>query len=141
MARMQATNPKFKYIWNFHKELSPLRVLSIRATEGNLGEADPPFGSRLTIQALCRIHTEQVSVPFSQRSGLLTFSQSLEIYDAAGKAVHEPQDGAVQRKGQRVPAKRRSVTEYLTFEKKMWYDSPFYVREQLWPDVDRKVKA
>lgn len=30
------------------------------------------------------------------------------------------------------PAERRRVTEYLVFEKRMWYDGPWVIREQLW---------
>lgn len=50
-----------KYIWHFHKEVTPARVLSIRATQGYLAQENPKFGNRYIIQAIVRIDTEQVS--------------------------------------------------------------------------------
>ena len=50
-------------IWRFHREISPTQVLSIRGTEGHLGEEPPKFGNRMMVHALVKFDTEQVSVP------------------------------------------------------------------------------
>jgi protein MBA1 len=42
-----------------------------------------------------------------------------------GDAVAKPSPG-------NCPAERKRVTEYLVFEKRMWYDGPWVIREQLW---------
>lgn len=61
-------NPSLTYIWRFHKEVTPTRVLSIRATEGYLGTEDPKFGNRMMMHALVRFDTEQVpNSPFPNR--------------------------------------------------------------------------
>ncbi|KAG6837088.1 hypothetical protein H0H93_014980 [Arthromyces matolae] len=49
-----------KYLWHFHKEVSPARVLSIRANQGYLATDEPKFGNRMMVHALVRIDTEQV---------------------------------------------------------------------------------
>jgi protein MBA1 len=68
------------------------------------------------------------------------FSQSLEIYDERGKAVHEriPEGEPVwisdtdKREPWRVPAKSKRVVEYLVFEKRAWVNGPWQFREQMW---------
>jgi mitochondrial protein MBA1 len=60
------------------------------------------------------------------------------MYDLWGKPLHRPATGdGVARPGSTsvhgyCPAERKRVTEYLVFEKRMWYDGPWVVREQLW---------
>jgi len=39
----------------------------------------------------------------------------------------------------RVPAKIRHVVQYLVFEKRMWYDGPWVIREQIWDIVPKKT--
>ncbi|KAK0203524.1 hypothetical protein DFS33DRAFT_1260899 [Desarmillaria ectypa] len=125
MSRMNKADPKLTYIWRFHKEVAPTKIISIRCTEGHLGATPPTFGNRLVVQALIRFETEQ----------------SLETYNQKGLAVHAPADGAVSSSigGTVVPAKPRRVVEYLTIEKKMYYDTPWYFRDQLWPAPGGKV--
>ncbi|PBK68886.1 hypothetical protein ARMSODRAFT_1019461 [Armillaria solidipes] len=125
LSRMNKADPKLTYIWRFHKELAPTKIISIRCTEGHLGATPPTFGNRLVVQALLRFETEQ----------------SLEIYNQKGLAVHAPADGTAASPigGTVVPAKPRRVVEYLTIEKKMYYDTPWYFRDQLWPAPGGKV--
>lgn len=51
------------YIWRFHRELSPTRVISLRGMQAFYGKSPPKSGNRNTVQALVRFDTEQVS-PF-----------------------------------------------------------------------------
>ncbi|KAG5646721.1 hypothetical protein DXG03_002403 [Asterophora parasitica] len=106
----------YTYLWRFHKEVTPARVLSIRATEGYLATEEPKFGNRMMVHALIRFDTEQ----------------SLEIYDRQGNPVHKRPENAEALNFGKYPAERRRVTEYLVFEKRMWYDGPWVIREQLW---------
>lgn len=110
----RSQNPNYKYIWRLHREVSPARILSIRASEANLAREDPKFGNRMLVHALVRIDTEQ----------------SLEIYDKRGLAMHGSHSS--QTKTGNGPAEIRRVTEYFIFEKRMWYDGPWIIREQLW---------
>ena len=64
MRLMKKNQPGFKYIWRFHRELSPTRVISIRGTEGYLAVEDPKFGNRMMVHALVRIDSEQVCLHF-----------------------------------------------------------------------------
>jgi protein MBA1 len=72
--------------------------------------------------------------------------QSLEMYDAWGRPLHRPatddvattKSAPTSRNG--FPAERKRVTEYLVFEKRMWYDGPWAIREQLW-EAPGKVAA
>ena len=57
------------------------------------------------------------------------------MYDMWGRPMHQPAagDAAAPRSGYGTcPAERKRVTEYLVFEKRMWYDGPWVIREQLW---------
>ncbi|KAF8348621.1 hypothetical protein F5887DRAFT_951033 [Amanita rubescens] len=116
--RMLKKNQNFTRtcIWRFHREISPTKVLSIRGVEGNLGVDAPKIGNRMMLHALIKFDTEQ----------------SLEIYDKRGKALHKSADGGPAVGLGIVPAERRKVTEYLVLEKRMWYDGPWMVREQMY---------
>ncbi|PFH50635.1 hypothetical protein AMATHDRAFT_60777 [Amanita thiersii Skay4041] len=109
-------NPSHTYIWRFHREVTPTKVLSIRSTEGYLGIEEPKFGNRMMVHALLKFDTEQ----------------SLEIYDKRGKALHKLADGETSLGQGTLPAQRKRVTEYLVLEKRMWYDGPWIFREQLY---------
>ncbi|KAF5381363.1 hypothetical protein D9615_008301 [Tricholomella constricta] len=113
----------FTYLWRFHKEVTPARVVSIRATEGYLATDEPKFGNRMMVHALIRLDTEQ----------------SLEIYDRQGNPVHTRPANAAELNFGKYPAERRRVTEYLVFEKRMWYDGPWVIREQLWEAARRNL--
>ncbi|KAJ7439341.1 hypothetical protein FB451DRAFT_1302199 [Mycena latifolia] len=102
-----------RYIWTFHREVTPTRILSLRAADGNFDKEMPASGSRVAVQALVRFDTEQ----------------SIEIYDRTGRALHTPAPGAATadthtpRAGntlQQVPAEKKRVTEYLVLDKPMY---------------------
>ncbi|KAJ4463647.1 hypothetical protein C8J55DRAFT_494257 [Lentinula edodes] len=109
------------YIWTLHREVSPAKIISIRSTEGHLGPVPPPYGNRLLVNALVRFETEQ----------------SLEVYDAQGNALHTPEPGA-SKKGRRVPAEKRQLTEYYVFEKRMYYNTPWQIKERLYPKLGKQ---
>ena len=46
--------------WQMHRECEPTRILSIRVTQGHLGDEEPRFGNRLMVHALLKFDTEQV---------------------------------------------------------------------------------
>ncbi|OCH89354.1 hypothetical protein OBBRIDRAFT_756735 [Obba rivulosa] len=79
------------------------RILSIRAQQAHFGIQDPKRGSRFMVQALVRFDTVQ----------------TLHIYSKRGQLLHE------------APPKR--VVEHLVFQKRMWYDAPWVVRERIVP--------
>ncbi|KAJ7108554.1 hypothetical protein C8R44DRAFT_884622 [Mycena epipterygia] len=95
------------YRWAFHREVTPTRILSLRAGDGDFGKEMPVTGSRVAVQALVRFDTEQ----------------SLEIYDKQGRALHtpaptaEPQPARLSKTLHIVPAERKRVTEYLVLDK------------------------
>ncbi|THH00474.1 hypothetical protein EW026_g2062 [Hermanssonia centrifuga] len=100
-----------KYAWTFHGEKEPCKVVSIRAFPAHMGKEDPTFGSRLLIQALVRFDT----------------LQSLQVYSRKGTLLAG--DG-----------KPKHVVEYLVFQKRMWYDTPWVIRDQLFDSLEGKYK-
>ncbi|KJA23139.1 hypothetical protein HYPSUDRAFT_201689 [Hypholoma sublateritium FD-334 SS-4] len=145
----KARNPQAVHMrWTLHRHVSPVQVVSLRATQGYMAPAEPRGGHRLLVHALVKFDTEQ----------------SLEMYTARGVPLHTPaepspsdapssttttpsapspsadarqlQDGKPQSKEAhepwRVPAQRRRVTEYIVLEKKGWAATPWQFREQMW---------
>jgi len=103
--------PDTMYRWTFHREVTPTRILSLRAGDGEFGKHMPETGSRVAIQALVRFDTEQ----------------SVEMYDKDGVALHTPPPSAAPQPAKRgktlhvVPAIPKRVTEYLVVDK-AFYD-------------------
>ncbi|KAF9051408.1 hypothetical protein BJ165DRAFT_883143 [Panaeolus papilionaceus] len=122
LARLKSTNKIAKrIIWNMHKTLSPVEVVSLRTTEGYMAEEPPRYGNRLMVHALVKFDTEQ----------------SLELYNDRGMPLHprgEDPDFSPAEKW-RVPAQRKRVTEYLVLERRRWIRGPWQFREQVWPTV------
>ncbi|KAE9395786.1 hypothetical protein BT96DRAFT_997372 [Gymnopus androsaceus JB14] len=104
------------YFWTLHRETSPSKIISVRCLDGHLGTTPPSVGNRLMINVLVRFETEQ----------------SLEIYDSRGNALHTPEPGA-SKKGQRIPAQKRQLTEYYVFEKRMYMNTPWQIKERIYP--------
>ena len=131
------------YFWHLHREINPTQVVSLRSTDGYLASEAPKFGNRLMVHALVKFDTEQVQKDFSHLyhflNQILSQFQSLEIYDRKGNPLHEPAEGSVNGLVGRVPAKTRHVVQYLVFEKRMWYDGPWVIREQIWDIVPKKT--
>jgi len=98
------TSPNQRFKWTSHSEVTPPQIVSIRAIEGHLGRGGPKLGNRLVIQALIRFDT----------------MQTLEIYSKQGNLL-SPKESSTPRR----------VTEYLVFEKRMWYDVPWKIRQQM----------
>ncbi|KAJ7269827.1 hypothetical protein C8J57DRAFT_1323609 [Mycena rebaudengoi] len=126
------TRRGMQYYWNFHGEVSPTRILSLRATDVDFSKTMPASGSRVTVQALVRFDIEQ----------------SVEIYDNTGKALHvprvtaEPQPARSGKIKRTVPAERKRVIEYLVMEKPMHLlDAEWSFRQQMFPLVGRTVAA
>ncbi len=57
---VHAQDPSRVYVWKFHGEKAPCKVVSIRAIQAHLGKEDPKFGNRLLVQALVKFDTLQV---------------------------------------------------------------------------------
>jgi len=97
---------KWWKFWQSDKAISgaavPVKVLSIRATEGYLGKDDPKLGNRMLVHVLIKFDTKQ----------------SLQIHSKKGELLN-PGQGA------------KRVVEYLVLEKRMWYDAPWTIREQI----------
>lgn len=49
---------KYKYVWRFHRELSPARIISLRTYQAHFGQGD--VGNRNVVIMLVRFDTEQV---------------------------------------------------------------------------------
>ncbi|EKM77316.1 hypothetical protein AGABI1DRAFT_77305 [Agaricus bisporus var. burnettii JB137-S8] len=104
------------YVWRLHKEVKPAQILSLRVIEGYLSPEEPKFGSRLMVHALVKFDTEQ----------------SLEIYDQQCNPLHKPAKGAFKTWDGMLEAEKKRVIQYLVMEKRMWYDGPWLIREQVW---------
>ncbi|CAK5261802.1 unnamed protein product [Mycena citricolor] len=128
----QQRDPQHLYIWRFHREVSPTRILSLRASDGHFGKEAPKTGTRVGVQALVRFDTEQ----------------SVEIYDRKGTPLHEPAVGAEPmapepgRSLTIVPAIPKRVTEYLVLDNPMYLEgSRWRFRARLEPLPGRTVAA
>ena len=52
--------PHARLFWQMHSEYEPTRILSLRVTQGHMGDEEPRLGNRLMIHALLKFDTEQV---------------------------------------------------------------------------------
>ncbi|THH19134.1 hypothetical protein EW146_g1990 [Bondarzewia mesenterica] len=123
-----SVSPTFTYKWRYSLN-APVEIVSIRATQGHWGLQEPRTGSRLYAQALVRFDTKQVGhflfIEIPHRADKMNKPmQTLRVYNSAGKLVKE--------KSQIAP---KPVVEYLVFEKRMWYDLPWAIRERLYEDL------
>ncbi|KAH9852258.1 hypothetical protein C2E23DRAFT_731229 [Lenzites betulinus] len=105
-------DPRYINVWKFHGERTPCRVVSIRAFEAYYGIQPPRIGSRLAVQALVRFDT----------------LQSIETYNKKTGA----------RLGETEP---KPVVEYLVFQKRMWFDSPWVIRDRLYEGLESRFMA
>ncbi|KAF5356965.1 hypothetical protein D9756_006580 [Leucocoprinus leucothites] len=119
-------NTNLSYIWRLHRQVNPTQVVSLRVIEGYLASEEPKFGNRLMVHALVKFDTEQ----------------GLEIYDRKGNALHTPAKGYISdgtTSSGPVPAEKQHVVQYFVFEKRMWYDGPWVIREQIWDVAPKKA--
>ena len=80
------------------------------------------MGTRWVVQACLRFDTWQVRaihVIVSTRLLKPSVRQSLAIFSPSSSLTPEP----------------KRVLEYLVFEKRMWYDGPWVLRDQLWEGI------
>ncbi|KAI0642779.1 hypothetical protein C8Q79DRAFT_984116 [Trametes meyenii] len=109
MKLIRSQDPRFINVWKFHGERTLCRVVSIRALEAYYGAKAPRVGSRLAIQAVVRFDTLQSVETYSKKTGA--------------------------RVGETEP---KAVTEYLVFQKRMWYDSPWVIRDRLYEGLESR---
>lgn len=123
---IRSQDPRYINVWKFHGERSPTKVVSIRSMEAYYGAKAPRTGSRLVVQALVRFDTLQVRSPLLY-SCLVTDNvlQSVETYSKKTGA----------RVGETPP---KPVVEYLVFQKRMWYDSPWIIRDRLYESLESR---
>ncbi|TFY80924.1 hypothetical protein EWM64_g3093 [Hericium alpestre] len=113
-ARLRAYHPHTPgpypttYKWKLHQLNAPVRVESIRAIQGHYGLQEPKTGSRLLVHALVRFES----------------TQTLHVYGRNGALIKD--------QGQPVP---KPVKEFLVFEKRMWYDGPWMIKDQFYEDA------
>ncbi|KAI0052148.1 hypothetical protein FA95DRAFT_1602106 [Auriscalpium vulgare] len=96
----------YTYKWKLHDVIKPPRIESVRATNGHWGRAEPVTGNRLFVNVLVRFES----------------TQTLHVFDAKTGALVN---------GVGVTAPRR-VLEYLVFEKRLWYENPWVIRERMY---------
>ena len=60
--RLRQQNPSYVYVWKYHGESKPGKVVSIRAEEVNMSSAPLKFGNRLLVQACVKFETMQVRI-------------------------------------------------------------------------------
>ena len=134
LARRQ--DPAHRYVWACLGERTPCRILSVRSTPAHLGLHAPHDGSRLLTQVLVRFDTLQVRSRTRTRSSVHPVTsviadargaQSLEVYSKKGARVHK-QDP-------------KPVVEHLVLQKRMWYDSPWVVRDVLYEGLENHEKV
>jgi len=89
------------YKWRLVSQPSPVRIVSVRATEGHFGRQPIRAGNPLYVHVVARFDTIQ----------------------------------ALTRRGVASTVEPKHIVEYLVFEKRMWYDTPWVIKEQL--HVDR----
>ncbi|KAI0370544.1 hypothetical protein BV20DRAFT_1121241 [Pilatotrama ljubarskyi] len=102
-------DPRYINVWKFHGERTPCRIVSIRAIEGYYGIKHPRLGSRLVVQAVVRFDTLQSVETYSKKTGA--------------------------RVGETQP---RPVVEYLVVQKRMWFDSPWIIRDRLYEGLESR---
>ncbi|TCD67407.1 hypothetical protein EIP91_012379 [Steccherinum ochraceum] len=108
---VRARDPAKIYAWSSDAPAqNNAKVVSIRAFEQNMSREPPKYGNRLTVQALVRFDT----------------LQKLDVYSKHGRPLLSPEP--------------KRVVEYLIFQKRMWYDVPWVVRDQLYEGLQGTVK-
>ncbi|KAL1949016.1 hypothetical protein VTO73DRAFT_10822 [Trametes versicolor] len=109
MKLIRSQDPRFINVWKFHGERTPTRVVSIRALDAYYGIKAPRMGSRLAVQAVVRFDTLQSVETYSKKTGA--------------------------RIGETEP---KAVVEYLVFQKRMWFHSPWVIRDRLYEGLESR---
>ena len=64
-----------RLFWQIHREYEPTRILSLRVTQGHLGDEEPRFGNKFMVHSLIKFDTEQVRARTPTEFQDLTFCQ------------------------------------------------------------------
>ena len=73
--------------WTLHRDVSPVKIVSLRTTQGYMAPDEPKAGHRLLVHALVRFDTEQVRISPSRCVGVdmsanrVLFSNEIESGD------------------------------------------------------------
>ncbi|RPD61419.1 hypothetical protein L226DRAFT_462292 [Lentinus tigrinus ALCF2SS1-7] len=106
---IRSQDPRYVNVWKFHGERTPCRVVSLRSLEAYYGAKAPRMGSRLAVQAVVRFDTLQSVETYSKKTGA-----------RVGESQPKP------------------VVEYLVFQKRMWFDSPWVIRDRLYEGLESR---
>jgi len=120
LARRKSLYDAFK-VWTLHSEVSPCRILSLRALPAHHGRQEPKTGNRLAVQVLARFET----------------LQSLQLYNKRGQRLRP--DGSVASPDEPPPSPKR-VLEYMVLENKMYYPDGWVIRGQIFEGVQGRFK-
>ncbi|PPQ96127.1 hypothetical protein CVT26_004762 [Gymnopilus dilepis] len=127
--KFRPKDSRSRLIWQLHRTVTPVQILSLRVSQGYFGLDEPKTGNRLMVHALIKFDTEQSLEMYSERG------TPLHKYDLTAERIT---DDRKPLESWRVPAVRKRVTEYLVLEKRMWIAGPWQFREQMWPAVEAK---
>ena len=128
LKRLRNQNRNLVYVWNYHGENEAPKVISIRAYETNLSLKPLKYGNRLLVQACVKFDTTQVSRgDTAQSHNLRCITQSVDVFTKKGERV--------------VEGKPKRVVEFLVFQKRMWYDTPWTIRDQLFEQLEATYKS
>ena len=81
--RLRQQNPNYAYVWKFHGENRPAKVVSIRAEEVNHSSKPITYGNRLLVQACVKFDTMQV------RAALVVFRVTVFIWAIELGSLHK----------------------------------------------------
>jgi len=60
LRRVKKQPAGLKFRWHLEREVTPTKIVSLRATQYNMSKEEPKFGSRFLVHALVKFDTEQV---------------------------------------------------------------------------------
>ncbi|KZT31512.1 hypothetical protein SISSUDRAFT_717614 [Sistotremastrum suecicum HHB10207 ss-3] len=117
-ANLSSTNSSLghTYVWKYHGEASPCRVRSLRIRPVHFGRTAPSTGNRLAAHILVSFDTHQ----------------SLAVYNAQGRRI----DALSTRVGE-----TKRVIENFALEKRMWYNTPWMLKQEMWEGVEAKYRS
>ncbi|KII87633.1 hypothetical protein PLICRDRAFT_176426 [Plicaturopsis crispa FD-325 SS-3] len=112
MARLLSQRAK-NIRYDLRLRASTASILSLRAADAIITRQEPQIGNRLLVHALVRIDSVMALRAYTNHGVLL---------DDSGKRAEDQNPSWVY----------KDVKEYFIFEKRMWYDGPWVIREQVY---------
>jgi len=116
LARRRQRKDGVSFVWKYHGDVAPCKIVSIRAQQGHHGRDEPVYGNRICAQVIARFET----------------MQSLEIRDRLGRLLRP--DGTIASPSD-APAESKPVLQYLILENRMYYREGWIVRDEVFEDV------